>query len=90
VKLWILRPREDLPGDDPWSPGFDKTFGFVVCAELEEDARRLADSEAGGENSRLFAWAPLSHPWLDALYSTCEELLATDEPGIILQDYRRA
>lgn len=89
MKLWILRPRQNLPiGDDPWEPWYDKCFGFVIRAASEDDARRIANSGAGDENQR--GRVDLK-PWLDAKYSTCEPLEAdTEDPGIVICDFKSA
>lgn len=94
MKLWKLTNRETLPeNDDPWDPWYDKAFGFVVRAETEEDARKIADKNAGGENRGEFMdrrIANTNHPWLYAKYSTCEELTADGEAGMILRDFHAA
>ncbi len=85
MKLWLLRPVEGLSReDDPWIPWYDKVFGFVVRTESEKSARRLADFDACDENSETI------NPWLDSRYSTCQELSAEGEPGIIIQDFAAA
>lgn len=94
MKLWLLRPVEGLnKGDDPWSPWYDRAFGFVVRAESEEDARNLADADAGDENRGEFMGnkiADTKNPWKDAKYSTCIELTAGGEAGVIIKDFARA
>ena len=94
MKLWILRPVEGLDkNDNPWEPWYDKAFGFVVRAETEEEARQLAMKEAGGEIS---IWAPGSGKltdipaWTHAEYSTCVELLAEGDAGVVMQDFAAA
>jgi len=82
MKLWLLRPAEDLPsGIDPWDPWYDKVFGFVIRAETEEDARRLAHDEAGNENR-----GKVRGPWLNARYATCVELTADGDPAVVMED----
>jgi len=79
MKLWILKARAALPRDDnPWKPSHDKNFGLVIRAESEDRARNLAQSVAADE-------APNS-PWLDAKYSTCDELLSEGNEGVLLID----
>ncbi len=94
MKLWILRPVEDLPeGDDPWHPWYDKCFGFVIRAETEEDARRIAHQHAGEENRGTFLECKITdtkEPWLDSKYSTCKELSAEGEEGLIIEDVHQA
>jgi hypothetical protein len=87
MKLWILKPVDNLPqSDDPWKPWYDRAFGFVVRAETEEAAREFAHRDGGKENR----WAMPRGPWLDANYSTCDELTADGEVGVVLQDFHAA
>lgn len=81
MKLWILKPVENLPKGNPWKPWYDKAFGFVVRAETEETARKFAHDESGDET------AGTNSPWLDAKYSTCVELLSKGEAGVVLRDF---
>jgi hypothetical protein len=46
MKLWLLRPIEGLK-DDPWESKYSKSFGFVMRAKTEEDARKYTDVEEG-------------------------------------------
>ena len=95
MKLWLLEPRTDNRdqwAEDPWVPWYDKAFAFVVLAETEQEARQMANAEGGAETG------PISHcvyrtggdPWLDPVYSNCEELLPQGEPGVIVRDYASA
>ena len=91
MKLWILKPREDLPDNhygpdydpeiNPWSGSYDMMLGFVVRAETEVKARAIAHE--GGD---LEIHHGAKDAWTSALYSTCEELLAKGEAGLILED----
>lgn len=94
MKLWILRPVENLPiGDNPWEPWYDKCFCFVVRSETEEEARKLAHENAGDENRGEFQGekiADTKSPWLDAKYSTCVELTAEGDTGVVLSDFHDA
>lgn len=86
MKLWLLTANEELPKDDnPWEPWWDKTFGFVVRAETEEDAREIA-AENGSDEVRDSG----KQSWLEPKYSTCIELTASGEQGVILEDHRLA
>lgn len=91
MKLWILRPVEDLEkGDNPWEPWYDKVFGFVVRAGNEKEARIIAQENAGDEKRRVFLgkkMADTSTPWLDVKYSTCVELEANGEAEMIMKDF---
>ena len=87
MKLWLLEAKCDLPyGDDPWDPWYDKAFGHVVRAATEHEARKIADANAGAENRESY----LGKPWIDERYSTCIELIADGEPGIIITDMQAA
>jgi hypothetical protein len=78
MKLWLLKPRGDLPeNDNPWEPWDHKALGFVVRSEDEAAARRLAHEHAYAENHNAMT------PWLDADYSTCEPL-RDDGPAMIV------
>ena len=94
MKLWILKPVEKLPqGDDPWEPWYDEAFGFVVRAETADEARKFAHEQAGDENWGMFLGgktADTNSPWLDVKYSTCDELRADGEAGVVLQDFHAA
>lgn len=94
VKLWILRPTDNLvENDNPWDPWYDKAFGFVVRAETESAARQFADKDAGDENRGEFLQmtiAQTTNPWLDEKYSTCEPLNADGEAGVVMKDFAAA
>ena len=88
MKLWLLKPNPDLPkeeGKNPWVPWYDKSFGFVIRAKTEDAARAFAQLKASDqyENDLGEEWKA----WFDKYYSTCEELKAEGEPGIILEDF---
>jgi len=83
MKLWLLRPITKKKGG-PWDPWYDKSFGFVICAETEESARKIADKNAGDEN------LDDKHPWLKTSWSTCKELLPNDKEKLIMKDYASA
>jgi hypothetical protein len=91
MKLWLLRPIENLPkGDNPWDPWYDKAFGFVVRAETETDARRLAHGDAGVENRGRFLGeriAKTTEPWLNSDYSTCVEITSDGSAGVVIRDF---
>ena len=88
MKLWLLRPVENLPeGDDPWEPWYDKAFGFVVRAETEDEARSLAHANAGDEKRNRRS---SRQPWLDAKYSTCAELTAEGAAEMVIRDIQYA
>lgn len=86
MKLWLLRPQENIIDLDdrqanPWAPWYDATFGFVVRAATEERARELAEHQSGAERKGA---------WLDSRYSTCEVLTAKGVEGVIIEDNHAA
>jgi hypothetical protein len=88
MKLWLLRP---MKGDPAWEPWYDKCFGFVVRAETEHDARKLANSEAGDENHDK--WSSDFKPdnvWLDPKRATCVVLNDSGPEAIIIRDFASA
>jgi hypothetical protein len=76
MKLWLLRPVNETL--DPWMPWFNCMFGFVVRAEDELGARRLASSRAGDEGPES---------WLLPAHSTCVELQPDGSEGVVMEDY---
>lgn len=89
MKLWLLRPTPPFGGQtgadgDPWTPWYDKTFGFVVRAETERAARVFAHAQGGDENSATTA------PWLNEKYSTCVDLSTGGEQGVVIEDIHYA
>lgn len=86
MKLWLLEARHyELPDDNnPWKPWYDKTFEFIVRAEIEEQARQIA-TEHGGDELRSFPDA-----WTNKKYSACEELTIDGEPDVIMSYERQA
>jgi hypothetical protein len=85
MKLWLLRPRDDLPEqEDPWWNRRDTVHGFVVRADTEQQARELAHKNAAQENRGSVCTAA---PWLDPRYSVCEQLLPdVGVEGVIIRD----
>ena len=97
MKLYLLRPREIADErNNPWEPWYDKSFGFVVRAETEADARQIAHENAGDENQEgRYGWQGTDlrypvKPWLHIKYSICEELTADGDAGLIIQDVHAA
>ena len=95
MKLFLLKPIHKK-GDDPWSPWYDKAFGFVIRAESEEQARALAQANGGDEVRQPYLYpdppADYNIPWNDATYSTCELLYskAKGSEEILMRDHRAA
>ena len=84
MKLWILRPIEPaipIEGRDPWEPLYETARGFVVRAETEIEARRIANTNAGVESHRV------KDPWLDSAYSTCVVLSADGDAEMVMIDF---
>lgn len=90
-KLFLLKGVEkytisaamfDKNPNNPWSPPYDKMFGFVIRASSEEEAREIADKNSADEK-RCFTVSP----WLSNKYTTCEILEESGETGIILRDF---
>ena len=89
MKLFELRPIENLKdGDNPWEPWYDKSFGFIVRAYTEAEARKIANENAGDENRvEFYKTANTKTPWLYGKYSTCIELRGDGEVGMIMRDF---
>lgn len=92
MKLYILRPVKD---DKIWKPWYDKSFGFVVCAENPTEARKLAAEEAGSEvvtkwNHDYSEKTFELNPWLHAAHATCKELKPTKISKVIMKDFHAA
>lgn len=82
MKLWVLRPNKSLKYlDEPWKPWHDKVYGFVVRAETEKEARKLASNLCGDEGEDA---------WLSDKFSTCEELTTAGNPRVIMIDFQSA
>ncbi|MDT8848970.1 hypothetical protein RN053_00570 [Pantoea dispersa] len=84
MKLWILKARDgDFNAEEnPWEMPYDKNFGLVIRAESEERARELAQAVA--QDEALYC----NSPWLDAKYSTCNELSNDGSEDILLINSR--
>jgi hypothetical protein len=65
---------------DYWEPWYDKAFGFVVAARDEEQARKLASEQSGGEGADA---------WLDKKASTCKEVKPS-KAEVIIRDFASA
>lgn len=88
--VWVLTPRDDRNIDDvsdPWSPWFDKNFGFIIRAESETRAREIAQENAGGETRDNRD----EGVWTDPSLAACvpiEEYGGDDE--VLMRDFARA
>lgn len=76
MKIYRLEPKK-YGSDTPWAGIYDMANGFVVMAENEYNARRLASLECGDEGEDA---------WLLAEHSYCEEVTGNDEQ-IILRSF---
>ena len=79
MRLYLLKPIN--PNAPPFDPWWDKSFGFVVRAKSEQDAREYAAKERGDEGADT---------WRDPALTSCEVLPARGEAGVILTDFRNA
>lgn len=88
MKIFHLYPKENIEGENPWSPWYDKVFGFVVRAENEEEARKLANEEGRNENCDIRHTVNRTggKPWLDSNFSECVELTEKGDKGVIIRD----
>ena len=91
MKLWHLTPKENLV-KDPWTPWYDKAMGFVIRAETEEQARKLATKQGGDEVDRFGGYNKEARKdaWLNSQYSDCAELLTDGEEEVIIRDFAAA
>ncbi len=80
MKLFLLRPIADEAKNHgskaPWT--YDCSYGVVVRAKDEQQARLLAASVSGDEGTQA---------WLDAELTSCSPLKATGPAGVVLQDF---
>ncbi len=90
MKLWLLRPIHGDDEVDLWDPWYDKTFGFVVRAETEEEARQMAQKQGGDEVCGASYDSPQAPAWTLSRYSTCQELLTDGEAEVIIRDSHAA
>lgn len=80
MNLWLLQPTAN---SNAWQPWYDKSFGFIVRAENEIEARRLANSESGDESENI-------NVWLNEHHSSCTILTDTGPSEIVMRDFRAA
>lgn len=88
TRLWLLRPigieDDGWPSKgSPWDRAgyWDCNHGFVIRADSEQQARRMAAGVPGDEN-RL---SP--SPWLMPEHSTAEVLTADGDIGMVMRDF---
>ena len=78
MKIYILRPKEECGKWDCW---YDKSFGHIVRAIDETQARSLASNESGDEGKEA---------WLSETYSSCDILTVEGNQEHIMEDFRQA
>lgn len=78
MKLWLLRP---IGNKEAWKPWYDKVYEFVIRAETEESARKIADDRGGRENHDGVT------PWLDPEQTSCADLTKGSTQEVISCDY---
>jgi hypothetical protein len=79
MKLYLLKPRKEKPEDA--ESGICETYiGFIIRAKNEASARKMANEKA--------RCCLVKDEWLDPSYTSCIELLKSDEEGIILSSFR--
>jgi hypothetical protein len=71
MKLFILKRFSE-------TPQYDVNNGFVVRSMGEDEARGYAAKEYGDEGSDT---------WMNASRSSCIELTADGEAGVVLRDF---
>lgn len=76
MKLWLLIPING--NEKPWIPWYDKAFGFVVRADTEFAARKIASEFSGDEGKTA---------WLSESLSQCAELHSEGQEGLIIREF---
>jgi len=92
MKLFHLYPKENIEGENPWLPWYDKALGFVVRARNEAEARIIANQNGGDEVGEISneVYRIGGNPWLDPKFSECVELLNNGECGVIIREFASA
>lgn len=82
MTLYVLRHSKNIKidGNNTFSIFTNQTFGFVIRAKSEEEARFIAYKKASGKRKL----------WLDKDFTDCSILEDTGESCIILEDYQNA
>jgi len=85
MNLWLLQPvdavaarKNTFGGSEVKRWTWDCAYGFVVRAESEESARKLAAIEAGDEERDA---------WTNPALSTCEVLDPNGEADVVMRDF---
>jgi hypothetical protein len=85
--LWLLELTEE--GEERF--GWDSADGFVVRAESEEEARKIAGENAGLEEWDFEKNEPVDRGpefWGDPKMTTCVRVGNEGERGVVLESYR--
>lgn len=80
MKLWILQPNA------PWRREYDVLNAVIVRAETEIAARNFAQDVRGDENWESSNIWGLTDVWLNPVCTSCIELTADGEAGVILEN----
>lgn len=89
MKLFLLKA---IP---PFDPSYDATHGLLIRAESDQHAREMANEATAFDYKKLVGktengrgiFEPYDHPWLDPERTSCDEVAAEGEPGVLLCDY---
>jgi hypothetical protein len=92
MKVFHLFPKESIEGENPWEPWYDKAFGFVIRAENEQEARKIANENGGDEVGEVSnnVYRTGGDPWLNPNFSECITLSCDGKKGVIIKDLRSA
>jgi hypothetical protein len=93
MKLWRLYPRTDKTEKTHW--WYDCTFGSVVRAETEEEARTMVSTgdeviyhyDNSHPDRDAYGKVTDYNPWLDPEATACVELTYEGKPGEIMYDF---
>ncbi len=77
MQFWILKPLDE----DTWScnPWLETSYGFIISAATESDARVLASKDCGAEGRAA---------WINPELSSCVSLVLSETAQIIMKDYK--
>jgi len=72
MKLWLVvrTDYEDM--------GYDESHGFVIRAESDMSARKIASESCGDEGTKV---------WLEMGTCSCTQLTEKGPEGVMLRDY---
>ena len=77
MALWLLKPKENLV-ENYWDNPYDKQHGFVIRAQSETEARRIAQENAAQESFR-------ESVWLDPTITECTQVQPEGNSALILE-----